>query len=66
MVRVNDKHELPWREGMTVSDVLHAVDYSYHQIIVRVNGELVRKASYDTYEVPDGADIKAIHLIGGG
>lgn len=66
MIEVNDKHELTWREGMTVADVLELMDYGYHRIIVKVNGELVRKASYDTYTVPDGADVKAIHMIGGG
>jgi len=66
MIQVNDKHELAWREGMTVSDVLDLMDYTYHRIVVKVNGELVRKGSYDTTTVPDGADVKAIHLIAGG
>jgi sulfur carrier protein len=51
---------------MTVSDLLDQLNYTYHQIIVTVNGELVRKESYDTHLVPDGADVKAIHLIAGG
>ena len=66
MIRVNDRHELAWREGMTVPDVLERMGYSYHEIIVKVDGELVRKPSYDTYTVPDEADVKAIHLIAGG
>jgi len=66
MIRVNDRHELPWHEGMTVSDVLREMNYTYHEIIVRVNGELVRKDAYETTVVPDGADVKAIHLIAGG
>jgi len=51
---------------MTVSDVLEAMNYTYHNIIVRVNGELVRKGCHDTYQVPEGADVKAIHMIAGG
>ena len=66
MIRVNDRHDVPWEEGMTISDVLEHLGYTYHEIIVKVDGELVRKASYDTYTVPDGADVKAIHLIAGG
>ena len=66
MIKVNGKHEVAWREGMTVSDLLERMDYTYHQIIVKVNGELVRRGSYDTTTVPDGADVKAIHLIAGG
>lgn len=66
VIRVNDRHEVPWREGMTVSTLLDDMGYTYHEIIVKVDGELVRKASYDTYAVPEGADVKAIHLIAGG
>lgn len=66
MIRVNDRHELAWREGMTVSDLLERMDYSYHQIIVKVDGEVVRRPAYDTYSLPDGADVKVIHLIAGG
>ena len=65
-IRVNDRHELSWHEGMTVADVLREMNYTYHEIIVRVNGELVRKDAYDSAVVPDGADVRAIHLIAGG
>ena len=66
MIQVNDRHEVPWREGMTVADVLKEMNYTYHEIIVKVDGELVLKEAYDTTTVPDGADVKAIHLIAGG
>ncbi|MGD2178171.1 MAG: sulfur carrier protein ThiS [Anaerolineae bacterium] len=66
MIRVNNREEIEWREGMTVSDLLEHLNYTYHHIIVTVNGELVRREFYDTHIVPDRADVKAIHLIAGG
>jgi sulfur carrier protein len=66
VIQVNNREQIEWREGMTVSDLLDQLNYTYHQIIVTVNGELVRKESYDTHLVPYGADVKAIHLIAGG
>jgi thiamine biosynthesis protein ThiS len=63
---VNNRERIEWREGMTVSDLLEDLNYTYHHIIVKVNGQLVRRESYDTHVVPDGADVKAIHLIAGG
>lgn len=66
MIQVNDRHEVPWREGMTVADVLKEMNYTYHEIIIKVDGELVPKEAHDTTTVPDGADVKAIHLIAGG
>jgi thiamine biosynthesis protein ThiS len=66
MIRVNNREEVPWRDGMTVSDLLQSLNYTYHHIVVKVNGELVRRESYETYVVPEGADVKAIHLMAGG
>ncbi len=66
MIRVNNREEVEWRPGMSVSDLLEQLNYTYHEIIVKVNGELVRKEDYDTYTIPDEADVKAIHLIAGG
>ena len=66
MIRINDRHEVDWREGMTVADLLEEMNYTFHEIIVKVDGELVPKEAYDTTTVSDGADVKAIHLIAGG
>lgn len=66
VIRVNDRHEVDWREGMTVSDLLCQMNYSYHQIIVKANGDLVCKSQYDSYTLSDEADVKVIHLIAGG
>lgn len=66
MICVNNREEVEWQPGMTVSDLLEHLNYTYHGIIVKVNGELVHKDAYDTYTIPDEADVKAIHLIAGG
>lgn len=66
MIRVNDREEVDWEEDMTVSDLLERLNYTFHQLVVKVNGELVRKEAYDTYTIPDEADVKVIHLIAGG
>jgi sulfur carrier protein len=66
LIRVNNREEVEWEEGLTVSDVLERLNYTFAHIIVKVDGELVRKENYDTYTIPDGADVKAIHLIAGG
>ena len=65
MIRVNQE-EMEWEAGMTVQDVLDRRKYTFPMIVVKVNGELVRKEAYELYEVPDGADVKVIHLISGG
>lgn len=66
MIRVNDKFEVEWRPGMTVQDLLDALNFSFRMIAVRVNGQPVLRADYATTKVADGAEVQAIHLISGG
>ena len=65
MIRVND-NEVEWHEGMTVTDVLNAMNYDFPLITVVIDGVRVPAEDYDTHRVPDGADVKAIHLHHGG
>ncbi len=66
MIRVNGQYEVEWRPGMTVQDVLDALKFSFRMIAVKVNGQPVLRRDFTTTEVPDGADVQAIHMISGG
>jgi sulfur carrier protein len=66
LIRVNDRTEVEWEERMTVSALLERLNYTFPHIIVKVNGDLVRREEYDTRAIPDGADVRVIHLIAGG
>lgn len=66
MIIVNNKEKLEWYEGMTVQDVLDNMGYVYRRITVSVNNRLVQKEDYETYRVPDNADVNVFHLGHGG
>ncbi|HEY74739.1 MAG TPA: sulfur carrier protein ThiS [Thermoflexia bacterium] len=66
MIRVNNRDEVEWEEGMTVSDLLERMRYTFPHIIVKVDGEVVPREEYPTRTIPDGADVRVIHLIAGG
>lgn len=66
MIRVNGQYDVEWRPGMTVQDVLNALKFSFRMIVVKVNGQVVLRKDFATTEVPDGAEMQAIHLISGG
>ena len=66
MIRVNDRDEIEWQEGMTVAQLLQVCRFTSPKIAVFVEGELVRREDYDHHLVPDGAEVKVLHLIGGG
>ncbi len=66
MIRVNNQYEVEWHAGMTVQDVLEALKFSFRMIVVKVNGRVVLRPDFPTTPVPDGAEVQAIHLTGGG
>ncbi|MBI5241401.1 MAG: sulfur carrier protein ThiS [Elusimicrobia bacterium] len=65
MIKVNG-NAVTWRDGMTVADALAAMNYDFGHITVTVDGRHVPQDDFDTTPVPDGADMKAIHLHHGG
>jgi len=65
MIRVNDR-EIPWREKMTVSDLLQLVDDAHDCAVVRVNDRYVARHNFDAVVVPDGAEVFLIPVIAGG
>ena len=66
MILVNNRDEVEWEEGLTVSALLERFRYTFPHIIVKVDGEVVSRDEYPTRTIPDAADVWAIHLIAGG
>ena len=64
-IQVNQE-AMKWEPNMTVQDALVRRKYTFPMIVVKVNDVVVQKEAYDTFLVPDGADVKVIHLISGG
>jgi thiamine biosynthesis protein ThiS len=66
MIRVNDKWDVPWHEGMTVNEVLAACEFTHHYVVVSINGTAIPPDQHTIATVPDGAQVQVIHIIGGG
>ena len=56
MITVNGD-PFPWREGLTVSEVMKEKNFKFRLISVWVG---------DNFKIPDGADVQVIHNISGG
>ena len=65
MITVNGE-SMEWRPGMTVADILKIRNYIFRMLVIQVNGELVKRGTYDKAVVPDGANVEVIHMISGG
>ena len=66
MILVNQRDRVAWRPGMTVRDVMTVMAWDYVLIVVTVNGVHVEQDDYDSFPVPDDADVRIIHIAHGG
>lgn len=66
MIRVNDKFDVEWREGMTVDALLETLNFTFPMIVVSVNGQVVPKSEYGSTAIEDGDQVRVIHLVAGG
>jgi thiamine biosynthesis protein ThiS len=65
MIRVKGK-ELPWREGMTVADLLRELNDPYPYAAVRIDGHVISRHNFEKTSIPDGTEIFLIPMISGG
>jgi len=65
MIKVNGD-PLEWQDGMTVQGILDAKKFKFPMLIVTIDEEHIPKEHYAATVVPDGTDVKVIHLLSGG
>ncbi|MFO7979445.1 MAG: sulfur carrier protein ThiS [Candidatus Aminicenantes bacterium] len=64
-ITINNK-TVEWEEDMTVTRLLEVMNYTFKMLVVKVNGQLVKRKDYDKVVVPKNADVKVLHLVAGG
>jgi len=65
VIKVKGK-EFPWREGMTVADLLKDLDDSYTYVLVRINHKQVSKPDFDKTVIPDNSEVFLVPMVAGG
>jgi len=65
MIRINGKQH-PWREGMTIEDLLHDLNDSHHYAVVRINDKYVSRPYFKKTLIPDDAEVFLLPMIAGG
>lgn len=65
MIKIKGK-EFPWREGMTVSDLLNDLNDSYTYIVVRINQKQVSRPNFDKTLIPDNSEVFLVPMVAGG
>jgi sulfur carrier protein len=65
VIIVNGKN-VDFVENETVSDLLKRMKYIFPNIVVKINGELVKRADFSNTVVNDKSEVSFIHMISGG
>ena len=66
MIRINNRDEVTWVEGLTVAGLLEQLRFTYPHLVVKIDGEVIPDEAFPTRTIPNGADVWVIHLIAGG
>lgn len=61
-----DGQQISWKKGMTVSQLLKEIDDTHQYAVIRVNDQYVSRPNFDSYMIPDEAEIYLIPMIAGG
>lgn len=65
-INLNNSPETIDQERITVNELLKLKNFSFKMLVVKINGQLVKKNEYDETFVSDGDDVMVLHLISGG
>jgi sulfur carrier protein ThiS len=57
---------MSWKKGMTVSQLLREIADTHQYAVIRVNDQYVSRPNFDSYMIPDRAEIYLIPMIAGG
>ncbi len=57
---------LPWKEGMTVRDVLKAKNFTFRMLAVWIDDRPVERDRFDFTRIAEGAKVQVLHMISGG
>jgi len=63
---LNNREELFGSDHFTINELLHIKKFTFKMLVIKVNGQLIKKTEYDTAMVKDGDDVMVLHLISGG
>ncbi len=65
-ITLNNNSEILEGNSITVNHLLQLKKFTFKMLIIKINGTLVQKGSYETTAIHDGDEVSVLHLISGG
>lgn len=65
MIEVNGR-SIDFVDNETVKELLKRMKYTFPNVVVKINGELVKRNDFSNTVVPNDSKVSVIHMISGG
>lgn len=65
-ITLNNRSESIDQDQVTVSELLKIKNFTFKMLVIKVNGKLVKKDSYNHVLINDRDDVTVLHLVSGG
>ena len=65
-ILLNNRDEEFQKEQLTVQELLERKNFTFKMLIIRINGNIVKKNQYNETVIHDSDDVMVLHLISGG
>ncbi len=65
-ITLNNRQESFEFNEITVEQLLRLKNFTFKFLVIKINGKLVKKGTYNKAIINDGDDVAVIHLISGG
>jgi thiamine biosynthesis protein ThiS len=66
VIILNNKSEFFDSDQLTVNELLKKKKFTFKMLIIKINGQLIKKSDYDTAIIKDADDVMVLHLVSGG
>jgi len=63
---LNNKEEIIDKEKLNIKSLLDIKNYTFKLLVIKINGQLIKKDQYANTEIKEGDHVSVIHLISGG
>jgi len=54
------------KNSITVEELLSIKNFTFELLVVKINGELIKKEQYSNAKISEGDNVQVIHVFGGG
>ena len=63
---LNNRPESIDKDQISISELLIEKNFTFKMLVIKVNGTLIKKDSYNSFTIKDGDDVTVLHLVSGG